>query len=145
MQVKPMNQPMQIIPLSQPQAGQPVDDSHKMFQQLLDKMQEIMKPTDQSDPLAPVGVTPEKTASSSSSDNSAGEEAKKGASSGLLGSLEELLGGGGKKKSGGSSSSSSEDGHGLGDILTGKKTFGETKIGKVVGAVEGIGKLLALI
>lgn len=144
MQVQPLIQPapIQIQPLSQPQA-QAQDDSHKMFQELLKSLQDRLSPTDQNDPLAPVGVTPKKTAPSSG-DAASSSDSSKGDGS-VIDKLSQLLGGDAVGKASSKSGKKDDGPVGLADLLSGKKSFSDTKAGKAVGAIESIGKLLALI
>lgn len=144
MEIQPVTQPMQIQPLAQPQ-GASQSDPHQMLSELLSQMQNLMKPTDQSDPLAPVGVTPKKTAATTTDTPTAGADAAgKAAGGGVMDVLNKLLSHG--SASSGSSSKKSDDAPvGIADLLSGKKSFSDTKAGKAVDAVESIGKLLAIL
>jgi len=67
-------QPVAIQPLATPSASQVAVQSgqtpQQQFEMLLNQMRNLMRPTDQNDPLAPVGVTPQRTQASGGSSSS---------------------------------------------------------------------------
>lgn len=114
---------------------------HQLLPQILAK---AIPPTDQSDPLAPVGVTPGKNIAAGTTNAASSTDSK---SNDPLTQIMDLLTKG-KGKDGSKTSGSNSDhptgGDDLAGLLSGKMKFEDTKIGKAAGVAEGIGKLLKI-
>lgn len=155
-------QPQVIQPVAMPGVNQQLisnaQTSQQQFQALLDKLTNVLAPTTQDDPLAPVGVTPgrdvkkETTPSTPPSGATGGSQAPSDDGAGLFTKLLASLGGSDEEKtkegaaeaaSGGKGKKSSKSsGSNLGALLDGKMDFKDTKLGQAAETIQGLAKLM---